>query len=303
MTGVSLQIQTVLYGNNRFAVLAALDALDNALSLDASSANRRVTKAVVRYGDASPEPLFSEQDIVEIDKMHSDILHVEYVYFGENTGTARGHNRLARGCDAEYIMVMNPDIVVAPTFFEHMFIPFDDSACKVGLVEARQVPIEHPKDYDAETGETGWASTAAVVFPCAVFEEVGGFDAETFFMYGDDVDFSWMIRLAGYVVIYQPRALAYHAKTLDRKGGWEPTSSEVYYSAIARLLLMHKWSYSSLCERWIKRFLESEDEADHKAVREFLDRKNEGCLPCQIDAGHTVGYFVGSTYAKHRFGL
>lgn len=303
MAGASLQIQTVLYGNDRSAVLAALDALDNALSLDAASSNRRVTKAVVRYGDASPKPLFSKQDIVEIDQAHSDILHVEYIHFGENTGTARGHNLLAKDSDAEYIMVMNPDIVVSPTFFSNMFSPFDETSRKVGLVEARQVPIEHPKDYDVETGETGWASTAAVVFPLSVFQEVGGFDAETFFMYGDDVDFSWMIRLAGYTIVYQPRALAYHAKTLDRKGGWEPTSSEVYYSAIARLLLMHKWSYSSLCEQWIERFSESEDEADRKAVHEFLKRRDEGRLPRQIDAEHSIGYFVGSTYTKHRFGL
>ena len=72
------------------------------------------------------------------------------------------------------------------------------------MTEARQTPVEHHKEYDPQTGVTSWAATALAMIPYAVFQEVGGFDEKTFFMYCDDVDFSWMVREAGYQIIYGP---------------------------------------------------------------------------------------------------
>ena len=110
------------------------------------------------------------------------------------------------------------------------------------MVEARQTPIEHQKEYDIKTLETQWATTACTVIRGDVFRKIGGFDADTFFLYCDDLDFSWRLRLAGYKIIYQPLAPAYHAKTVSAEGKWQPTQTEVYYSAEAAILMAHKWS-------------------------------------------------------------
>ena len=84
---------------------------------------------------------------------------------------------------------------------------------EVGMVEARQTPLEHAKEYNTKTGgETEWASTACTVFKTEVYNKINGFDAETFFLYCDDLDFSWRVRLAGYKIIYMPSAIVYHAK-------------------------------------------------------------------------------------------
>jgi GT2 family glycosyltransferase len=42
---------------------------------------------------------------------------------------------------------------------------------------------------------------------------------ETFFMYKEDVDLSWRLRLAGWECWYVPRALAYHARTSSEPAG------------------------------------------------------------------------------------
>ncbi len=134
-----------------------------------------------------PARLFDEDDLASLSSIAAEMVDVEYCFFEENTGTAKGHNLLAERAQTDYIMIMNPDVLLCPTFFLKMISSFEDP--DVGMVEARQTPIEHPKDYDVETGVTSWASTAAAIVPRGVFGEVGGFDQKSFFMYCDDVDF------------------------------------------------------------------------------------------------------------------
>ena len=69
------------------------------------------------------------------------------------------------------------------------------------------------------------------------------------FLYCDDLDFSWRVRLAGYKIIYMPSAIVYHAKNLSLSGTWQPTSAEIYYSAEAAMLLAYKWSNPERAEK------------------------------------------------------
>lgn len=300
---VTLQIQSVLYENDIEALLRALDALHNALLVhQRRGVAPRIESTIVKYGDASSKQLFSRELLDSVNERYGDVLRMEYVFFEENTGTAKGHNRLARDSQSAYIMIMNPDVIVCPTFFDTIFLPFETRS-DVGLVEARQTPIEHPKTYDPETGETSWASTAAVVFPKKVFDQVGGFDEETFFMYCDDVDFSWMIRLAGKKVIYQPESVVFHAKRLSGDAGWVPTFAEVYYSAEAALLMSYKWSNDARLKKLLDSYASSGLEACEKAVEEFRDREVAGRLPERLDAVHEVATFVDDGYAVHKFNM
>lgn len=301
---ITLQIQSVLYENDTEALLRALDALHNALLVHQKGvAAPSIKRAVVKYGDASSEKLFSQGLVDSLNEQYGDVLSVEYVFFGENTGTAKGHNRLIRDSQSTYIMVMNPDVLVCPTFFDTIFLPFEEEGDDVGLVEGRQTPIEHPKSYDQRTGETSWASTAAVVFPKEAYDLVGGFDEDTFFMYCDDVDFSWMIRLAGKRVIYQPESVVFHAKRLSEKAGWVPTFAEVYYSAEAALLMSYKWSNDTRLKKLLDSYASSGLEACEKAVEEFRKREAAGRLPERLDGDHEVATFVDDGYAVHKFNM
>lgn len=295
---LSIQLQSVLYGNDRASMDAALAAMANAVRVYRQEAGEVSFRFV--YGDASPQPLLTEEDVNAIRRRVGDDMTFDYRFFGFNTGTSRGLNLLAEGSEADYFITMNPDIVVAPRFLSVMLRPFKDP--QVGLTEARQTPMEHHKAYDPVTFTTQWATGACIMTRREAFRQVGGFDAENFFLYCDDVDFSWRLRLHGWKLIYQPLAPVFHAKKLSNDSKWQPSDAEVYYSALAALLIACKWSNLDRVAYLIPIF-QHQGGAYAKAVDEFRRRQEAGTLPDSLDPTHEIAHFVGDYYSENRFVL
>lgn len=113
----------------------------------------------------------------------------------------------------------------------------DDPTNLVGAWEFRQFPYEHPKIYDPVTGEISWASGAALIVRRPIFEEIEGFDIN-FYMYTDDVDISWRIRLEGYKIIYLPKCIVYHYSYQSFN---DVKPLQYYYSPINNLQLRFKF--------------------------------------------------------------
>ena len=296
----TVQIQSVIYRNEKSALYKALNAIKNASLVCRKYKNEPIT-LVVFYGDASPEPVFSQD---EVDKIINDMkgaFEFKYTFFNKNTGSAKGHNLMGKECHSEYMLIMNPDVIVSPNIFSELFLPFSFDK-NVGMVEARQTPIEHSKEYHLVTGETEWATTACALFPKKLFDQVNGFDDESFFLYCDDLDFSWRIRLEGYKIIYQPRAVCFHAKRLSQSGKWKPTNAEKYYSAESAILMAYKWSNNTRVKYLLNLFRNS-GPVEQQVVAEFEKRQREGRLPKQLDKEHKVARFVGDYFADHRFFL
>jgi hypothetical protein len=294
-----LRIQSIIYRNERAAINRAFESLDGAARQ--AIASGVISGVSLVWGDCSPEPVLDDDMIAALGAGASVMNAVERVYFGENLGTARGHNRLAEGAADGLTLIMNPDVVFAPDALIELIRPFQRAG--VGMTEARQIPIEHPKDYDRETGETCWATTAAAVIPNALLRALDGFDAESFFLYCDDVDFSWRVRMAGYKVIFQPSAAVFHDKRLSASGGWMPSDAERYYSAEAALMMAHKWSRPDLVKRYLSDFQAIEDVHLQKAASVFLQRQEDGLLPAAVDPKHRIGVFTDGNYTRHRFQL
>jgi GT2 family glycosyltransferase len=296
---VSIQAQSVLYNNG-------LEDIHRSLASLARSAELAITNGVcsfmrVALGDSSSIPCISDSELLTLQKTFERELAIEYIPFGANLGSAQGHNRLAGPAETDFLFIYNPNVVVSPVLFQQMLQPFKISA--VGIVEAKQLPVEHPKDYDVTTGETSWASTACTLTPTKLLKAVNGFDAECFFLYCDDVDYSWRVRLAGFKVIFQPAAMVFHDKRLSQEGRWQPTGAEHYYSAEAALMLAHKWSRPDLVRKTLQYFKESHNGLYERAAVVFEDRRDQGKLPVPLDPEHAVGQFVDVFYAKHRFAL
>lgn len=299
----SIQIQSVLYKNSPDALIQALDNIANAIRVDREY-DHVLSMVVVCYGDASPKPIFTSTEIESLKEQYQDYFDFDYTFFNQNSGTAAGHNRMAKTCTSDYLQIMNPDVIVGPHLFKYMLEPFSIAELRAGMTEARQTPVEHHKEYDIKTGVTSWATTALAIIPYTVFQEIGGFDDDTFFMYCDDVDFSWMVREAGYQIIYVPSAIAFHSKHLSSNGEWLPTSAEVYYSAEAALLMCYKWSAPELLNKILKEYLNApESSPEHKAAQTYLERKRDKRLPKPHDPLHKIAEFVNMGYGPSRFKL
>lgn len=294
---VPVQVQSVLYHNEFNAILRAVESLAQAAELAISDGVCSSVK--LRYGDSSSFQTISDVQLCALNEVVQGRMQIEYIYFNANLGSARGHNTLAKSTDADFLLIQNPDIVVSPRIFNYLLDPF--TAQDVGMTEAKQIPIEHPKDYNVVTGETDWATTACAMIPVPLFKLVNGFDSESFFLYCDDVDFSWLIRQAGYKIIFQPAAVVFHDKRLTTSGKWASSSAEQYYSAEAALILAHKWSRSDLAEEWLAFFENHGDENQRKAAQKYHQLRLNNQLPKPRDPEHKIAQFVGNYFTRHRF--
>ena len=156
----------------------------------------------------------------------------------KNVGFGAGINAGVRAGNAPYLFVLNPDTEVAP---DSVGILVDSIRRRpdAAIVEARQVPIEHPKLYDPVTLETSWASGAAFLIARQDFLAVGGFD-EALFLYCEDVDLSWRLRAIGRRIYYEPRAVVRHETYAFAE---EVKSLQSYFGVLHNLFL--RWRYGS----------------------------------------------------------
>jgi GT2 family glycosyltransferase len=89
-----------------------------------------------------------------------------------------------------------------------------------------------PKYYDPVSGITEWCSGACILIPALIYRELKGFD-EQFFMYCEDVDFSWRARALGFTCYVNINALLFHFVG-DR-------SSRLAMAALSQYILACKW--------------------------------------------------------------
>jgi len=125
-----------------------------------------------------------------------------------NKGFGAGHNVAIKAGTAPFCLVTNIDLKFEPNCLRVV------TAAAVADTDAaawefRQKPFEHPKFYDPVTGITHWNSHACVLLRRTALEQVALYD-EALFMYGEDVELSYRLRRAGYLLRYCPAAVVWH---------------------------------------------------------------------------------------------
>ena len=300
-SNINMLVSSVIFKNDKKALKKSIESFANAVRVY----RERVDGALnVTYtcGDASPEPVYSPEEIKELQDEFGEWFEFKYRWFGFNSGYGKGHNLLTANTTADYICIINPDIIVEPKFFINMLEPFKQPG--VGMSEARQCPIEHQKVYDEETKETGWCVGACFIIRRDVFEKVKGYDTKTFFMYCEDVDISWRTRLLGYKLIYQPLAAVFHAKRISLAGKSKPSDLEWLYSSLGHLLMAHKWSDIDRTQRLLAGFSGSGFKPQMDAADKFREIADKCLLPRCIDPDHKVAECVDEVYySENRFKL
>ena len=291
----SLRVQTVLYDTDE----AALGRFVQGISAACLLATRQgvVGRTVLAVGDSSAAATaFAELEGAEEGGAFDD---VSYVHFGANLGSGGGHNRLFEGLGEDLVLVMNPDTYASPRMITELVAGLADPT--VGVVEARQLPIEHPKSHDVDTGDTSWASGSCFLARARVIADTGGFDPEFFFLYGDDVDFSWRARLGGWRVVHRPSARVFHDKRLTPDGYVQATALEPRYSAEVSVLLPWRYSRRDLADARLADLESSPDPLQRQVAASLRQRIADGRMPEPLDPEHRVGQFVDGEYAVHRF--
>ncbi|NIM46572.1 MAG: hypothetical protein GTN40_00210 [Candidatus Aenigmarchaeota archaeon] len=150
-------------------------------------------------------------------------------------------------------LIVNPDIYLHEICIGEMVQKMLRSR-DIGIVEARQLPFEHPKEFNKKTKETPWATGSCMLVNSEFFKEVGGFD-KNFWMYCEDVDLSWQAWLKDYRVLHNPDAIAYHFTGLYFEYNDYQYYLEHFWSARNFIYLMYKY--------WRKR-------GEKKAIKIFL---------------------------------
>lgn len=190
------------------------------------------------------------QDYVTERGKNTNLGKIELVITGQNLGFGKANNYGFEKGNSEYVFFLNPDTELMEDTMYELKESIENSTNDFGMWECRQKPYEHPKMYNILTGETTWASGACFVAKREVFKKVGGFD-KNIFMYAEDVDLSWNVRLHGYKIKYVPKSVVVH---YCYKEAGEVKPVQYYNSIINNLNLRRK--YGSLRQRlaWYKHF-------------------------------------------------
>ncbi len=157
---------------------------------------------------------------------------------GRNAGFAAGANAGARAASGDLLVFLNPDATPAPGFAGAIRAPVNGSrgwSAWMGLVTSdagRRVNTsggvvhftgiawagdagEPTTVAPAEPRETAFVSGACLAIPRRTWERAGGF-GEAFFMYQEDVDLSFRLRLAGGRLGVEPAAVVDHDYAFDK---------------------------------------------------------------------------------------
>lgn len=202
-----------------------------------------------------------QDEASEIEKRYSQVVVVKS---NQNLGFAGGNNLGIQAAHGKYLFFLNNDTVLQPATFslQHLIDRLASSE-KIGMVcpKIRFLWADHPIQYAGYTpltpitlrnhtigmGEkdygqyntphtTPYAHGAAMMVKREVIEKVG-LMPECYFLYYEELDWSEMIRRAGYEIWYDPTCTIYH-KESQSTGKASPLKT--YYITRNRLLFARR---------------------------------------------------------------
>lgn len=175
----------------------------------------------------------------------------------QNVGYAAGHNQQIRRARGEFVLLLNQDVELDPSFLRHAINAFTKGP-RLAAVQGRLRRLGSGGEHHGVLDSTGlqmgrsrrtvarrqgeretardwvpgpvWGADG----PAPVYRRFALLDVqesrrgsewavldEDFFMYKEDVDLAWRLRRAGWMAWYEPQALAWHARGA---GAGRPTS-------------------------------------------------------------------------------
>ena len=211
----------------------------------------------------------------------------------KNLGTAKTRNVGINLSDGKYIITMDNDATISSEWILKMveLMESDESigqaVGKILFFDDRQriaaaggSMYYRGKGYDIGFGEPDngqynqirqvlYACTASSIIRRSALNQVGGF-CDVYFHGYDDTDFSLLLNIAGYKVLYLPEIISYHmvSKTVNQTIG----KKRAYYAIRNRLLIMFRtYEFKSLIKHIPKNI--------YFTIKDCLLRNRDRILP------------------------
>jgi GT2 family glycosyltransferase len=170
---------------------------------------------------------------------------VSILALGENKRFAGGNNRgmqVALDEGSDFVLLLNNDTTVAPDFLTHLvdrfmatercgmvapkiyyYTPADTIWFAGGDISFWTGTMSHRGIREVDNGqfdtarEIGYATGCCILVSAEVIRRVGMLD-HSYFIYGEDADWSIRVQDAGYKVMYEPRSKVWHKLSVSTGG-------------------------------------------------------------------------------------
>jgi GT2 family glycosyltransferase len=162
----------------------------------------------------------------------------------DNLGYAGAGNQGIKLAKGDYVMTLNPDIIFEPSYIKNCIKKMEEDS-KIGVIGGKLYKYNFKNNHKTnyidtvgifsyknrrfiddgqglkdkgqfdEEGEVFGVSGACPIYRRAALEDIKIFDEYfdgDFFMYKEDVDISWRLRLRGWKCYYLPKAVAHHGR-------------------------------------------------------------------------------------------
>jgi GT2 family glycosyltransferase len=172
---------------------------------------------------------------------------IRTIFCDRNLGSAEAQNRAMRSSSSEWVLTLNPDVLMRPGFVRSLVdaaASDPEAGCVCGKLLSigpgfeplDQLRIDSTGIYftpNMRHFDRGWsepersnydrleyvfgASAAAALYRRAMIDDVavdGEFFDPDFFVYREDADVAWRAMLMGWRTLYTPAAVAYHVRTV-----------------------------------------------------------------------------------------
>ena len=171
-----------------------------------------------------------------VDFVEENYPDVKIVRLNKNYGFAKGNNIGVKYTSGKYIVLLNNDTVVDENWITEL-VKMAQKSNKFGIIVSKMYYYDnadiinyagagcdkfvnvfhigkHKKDNEIFNipMKTFYACGASILFTRELYEKIGLFDPH-YFLYTEDVDFSWRTWISGYKVIYAPKSIIYHKIT------------------------------------------------------------------------------------------
>ncbi len=196
-----------------------------------------------------------------VDYLKKNYPQIKIIVNDKNTGYVGANNigyEYAKQQEAKYIYLLNQDTIITPGFLQPLYDfarenKFGSLQSKIRLWSPETEPIInslgndiHYLGFGYSTGcdqkdknnqvikKINYASGAGMLISMSALKKLGHLFDETMFMYLEDLDLGWSLRLLGYENYLIPDSIVYHKYQFDR------TFKQVYWFERNRLWVMFK---------------------------------------------------------------